>query len=170
MDGFPPKNDLYTILFEEAPIGLGLSDMTGKLIMYNKMFLKISGFTAEEVEKIGNVTNFYYNPGDRDIILNKTMKAGFLDNYPVKFKKKDGTYFEALMSLRSVTYENTLHWLALIQDVSEQLQYKKKIEEKIAELEKVNQAMIGRELKMAELKETIADLTAKLNKCLAKNN
>lgn len=162
MPNTAPQNDFYTILFESAPIGLGLSDMTGKLVMYNKMMLKISGFTAEDIEEIGYVTKLYYNPEDRQKIIDKTMKEGFVENYPVKFKKKDGSYFEALISLTPVKYNNQPYFLATIQDVTQQLKAERELAEKNAELESMNKMMIGRELKMTELKETVQKLTEQL--------
>jgi len=162
-DTLPPKNDFYTILFEEAPIGLGLSDMSGKLILHNKMFQKISGYTDEDIEQIGNVSNLYYNPEDRQVILNKTIKDGFIENYPVKFKKKDGTYFDSLISLSPVTYNGKPHFLAIVQDITKQVQAEKEIADKIEELEKMNKMMIGRELNMLKLKETIRDLKNQQN-------
>ena len=157
-----PDNDLYTILFEEAPIGLGLSNMEGELLMYNKMLLKISGFTAEEIKEIKYVSKLYYDPKDREFIIAKVTKNGYIDQYPVKFKKKDGSYFESLMSLRRVNYQGKPHFLAIVTDMTEKLATEKKVAEKVKELEQVNQFMIGRELGMAELKNQIKDLEKKL--------
>lgn len=154
--------NLAQVLFEQAPIGLGISNMQGKLLTYNKMLLQISGFTPEDIEKINSVADLYYDPTDRDTILKNTMEKGFTDKYPVKFKKKDGSFFESLFSLRRILIHGEPHWLALIQDVSEQNASEQKMQETIKELEAMNEMMINRELKMAELKSEIDELKQKL--------
>jgi hypothetical protein len=51
--------------------------------------------------------------------------------------------------------------LIVLTDVSESIKAQKKIEEKMAELERLNHVMVNRELKMMELKKQIGNLESK---------
>jgi len=164
---FFSNSNINQILFEEAPIGLGISEMSGKLIKYNKMLLQVSGFNSQEIEQIGNVAKLYYNPEDREKILGLAMKQGFVNQFPVKFKKKDGSFFDSLMSLRKVQINNQIYWLAIVQDITKQIQAEEKLENKIKELESLNQIMIDRELAMVELKKRVQELEEKLSQQLS---
>lgn len=49
------------------------------------------------------------------------------------------------------------YFVAIFKDITSQVEKEKELEEKIMELEKMNKLMIGRELKMLELKNKLAD-------------
>ena len=49
----PQKNqELFRVLFEQAPIGIGIADIEGTLIEFNDAMLKPGGYTREDIFKI----------------------------------------------------------------------------------------------------------------------
>jgi PAS domain S-box-containing protein len=81
------------------------------------------------------------------------------------FWRKDGTSFSA-------TYASTPIWendkivgaVVIFSDITEQKKNEEAMKEHTKELESMNKTMIGRELKMVELKETIKKLEGELKK------
>ena len=85
-------------------MGLGIADMQGNLIAFNDAMLKPGGYDREDIAKIKNVSAFYYDLKEREKVLEIFRKQGFLHQHLVQFKRKDGTPYSALLSLRPVTY------------------------------------------------------------------
>lgn len=113
---------LYETLFDKAPVGLGIADMQGNLIAFNDAMLEPGGYTREDIRKIGNVANLYYDSSERERALNMAEEDGFLANYEVRFRKKDGSPYNALMSLTRVVFTGKPCWMSMVQDVSAQKQ------------------------------------------------
>ncbi|HEY9151254.1 MAG TPA: PAS domain S-box protein [Anaerolineales bacterium] len=109
----------YRSLFETAPIGIGVADMQGKLLTFNDAILVPGGYTREDIKKLGNVTGLYYDVSQRDEALTLFKKKGFLRNHPVRFKRKDGTPYDALLSLAPIEFQGQTCLQALVEDVTE---------------------------------------------------
>lgn len=67
----------FRVLFQAAPIGLGVTNMDGNLIAFNEAILKPGGYTAEDMTSIETVADLYYDSDD----LEKTKRlSSFCNN------------------------------------------------------------------------------------------
>lgn len=121
----------YRILFENVPIGIGVSDFEGKLIAFNDAMLVPGGYTRDDIEKIGNVEELYYNRADRETIISTMKEHGFVNRFPIKFKRKDGSSYDTLLSLSIIHFKNQPRIQALVEDVTE----RNRIEESLRQSE-----------------------------------
>jgi PAS domain S-box-containing protein len=112
-------SSLYHVLFETAPVGLGIADMQGNLITFNNAVLEAGGYDRKDIAQMKNVSAFYYDVKDREKVLEIFLKQGFLHQHPVRFKRKDGSPYAALLSLRPATYAGNACIQAMVEDVEE---------------------------------------------------
>jgi PAS domain S-box-containing protein len=106
-------------LFESTPIGLGVADGQGNLLAFNEGILKPGGYTREDIEQIGNVGALYAEPEERVRVLAKAAQQGFLRQEEVRFKRKDGGHYTALLSLTPVQIDGGTGWQAMVEDITE---------------------------------------------------
>ncbi len=109
----------FRALFEAAPVGIGVTDMSGNILAFNDAALKPGGYSREDVEKIGNVTALYYDARDRDRALALFLAEGSLSQYEVQFKRKDGTPYDASLSLTHTTFYGEPCIQAIFEDRTE---------------------------------------------------
>ncbi|MEW5979019.1 MAG: PAS domain S-box protein [Acidobacteriota bacterium] len=110
---------LFHSLFDQVPIGLGLAAPDGRLMAFNDAMLKPGGWSREDIHQIGNVALLYYDPEERRQALAKAQELGYLDQFPARFKRKDGSYYHTLLSLRPIMIKGQRCWQAMVEDVSE---------------------------------------------------
>jgi PAS domain S-box-containing protein len=154
---------LYKSLFEIVPLGLGIADMQGNLLFYNGAMMQPGGYSREEIEAIGNVARLYYDTNERDVALSLAREQGFLDRHEVRFRRKDGGFYHALLSLRSIKFRGAPCWLAMVEDISLRKHQEEDLVRRAVELERLNALLVGREVKMAELKKKIKYLEEQLH-------
>ncbi len=109
----------FRILFEEFPIGIGIANLNGKLLAHNKAMRSQGNYTEDDIKKINHVVELYYDPKQREEILDKFQKYGTVTNHPVLFKRKDGPPYHALISLNKATFKGEPCLHALIEDITE---------------------------------------------------
>lgn len=87
----------YRSLFEESRDGVYSVLRGGEITDANASFLEIFGYTREEM--IGkNVHILYSDPADRAKFQREIEKEGFVKDYEIKFRKKDGTEVDCLLT------------------------------------------------------------------------
>ncbi|MDA1216327.1 MAG: PAS domain S-box protein, partial [Chloroflexi bacterium] len=111
--------ELYQALFDRVPIGIGIADMEGNLITLNDAMLRPGGYTKEDIRQIGNVAFLYTNPQERAEALRLASEQGYLLHHEVLFKRKDGTSYDASLSLSPVTINGQPCWQAMVEDITE---------------------------------------------------
>jgi PAS domain S-box-containing protein len=109
----------YRNLFENAPLGLGLGDENGNIIDFNDAMLRPGGYNREDISEIGNMARIFYSPDERNRIFAIARRQGFIDQAQVRLKRKDGTPYDALLSLRLILIKGKHCWQAMIQDITE---------------------------------------------------
>ena len=81
----------YKILFENVRSGIYVSTKEGKFLNANKALLDMLGYESkEEFLKINIATDLYLNPEDRRRWQEMIERDGYVKNYEVDFKRKDG--------------------------------------------------------------------------------
>ncbi len=155
-------DELYREFFARSPIGCGISDKAGRLVDFNDAMLRYSGFSREEILKIGSVAELYYDGAkERERLLGVARERGGIEREEVRFKKKDGSWFWTLMSLRRVSSGGKQYWLAVIEDITGRKKDEAERERYVRDLERLTKMMAEREVKMIELKEKIRRLEKK---------
>lgn len=109
----------YRALFENAAIGIGVSDERGRLLAFNDAMLRPGGHSRADIGRIGHIAALYYAPEDRDEVRNLLQKQGFVEGYKVRFRRKDGTPYWASLSLSRVTFQGRPCTQVLVEDITE---------------------------------------------------
>ena len=91
------SEQLYRTLFEGSMDGVYAVRRDGEITDANPSFLEIFGYTREEM--IGmDVHELYFNPADRSKFQDEIEKKGSVKDYEVKWRKKDGTGIDGLVT------------------------------------------------------------------------
>lgn len=131
------SEEKYRRLFENASIGIGIANEKGEIIAFNDAMLKPGGYRREDILKINNIAELYYDPKERSKVLTIAQKQGFVDEIDMQFKRKDGTPYDAVLSLRPVQIKGKPCWQAIVQDISE----RKKVREALRKSEEQQRAI-----------------------------
>ncbi len=113
------SEEKFRVLFEAAPVGLGVTNMNGNLIAFNEAILKPGGYSLDDMAKIDTVADLYFDLDERNRVLQLLQQQGSVRQLEVRFKRKDGTPYDALLSLRPVSIQDTPHLQAVVEDVTE---------------------------------------------------
>ncbi len=167
-------------IFDASIAANSTADLAGIITEFNNSFLNVWGFSSKE-EIIGKpISYFLEDPEEAVAIINALAEKGrWQGNFTAK--KKDGSNFIAFSMATDIRNNNgeIIAYQSSVIDVTAQKQAEEEIrrlneelEQKVRErtselqktialLEETNRVFIGRELKMTELKERIAELEKK---------
>jgi two-component system, cell cycle sensor histidine kinase and response regulator CckA len=111
----------YRSIFEDSRDAIYITTRDGKFIDANQSALDLFGYSREEMESV-NALQLYVHPGDADRFQGEIEKKGFLRDYEVTFRKKDGTELDCLLntSLRRANDGSILGYQGIIRDMTEQ--------------------------------------------------
>jgi len=172
------SEEKYRSLYEECFDCLFITSPAGKILDMNKTGVMMFGYnTKEEILHLDLERDVYVLPEDREWILSMVNAKGSAE-YEVTVKKKNGEQMITFCSLTAVRDEKgvTTSYRGIIRDITEHkraeeeiLKLNEELEQRVKdrtkelerrnyELEQMNKAFVGRELRMAELKERIAEL------------
>lgn len=132
-DALRENEEKYRTLFENAPIGLGVADFEGNLLTFNKAMLEPGGYAPEDITNLGNVARLYCDPAERGEVLEIIQNHGAVRQYETQFKRKDGTCYDAILSLIPTTMDGKPCFQAMVQDITE----RKQLEEQYYQAQKM---------------------------------
>ncbi|HXD11761.1 MAG TPA: PAS domain S-box protein [Anaerolineales bacterium] len=124
------SEEMYRSLFENVQVGVALTGK-GRVLKYNETMLRQSGYTKAEMENPGNVIEFYYDLNERQRVFEILAREGRVTEYPVRFRHKDGTPYDALLWLTPTMINGEPYLQAVVQDVTE----RKHVEQALRESE-----------------------------------
>lgn len=112
------SEERYHTLFENAPIGLALVDLVGNILDFNAAMLEPGGYLPEDRELYDHASKLYYRPEDRAEILSLLEQQGFLKQREIQFQRKDGTPYDALLSLTPVQIDDKSYFQVMVEDIT----------------------------------------------------
>ncbi len=127
------SEEKYRTLFENAPIGIAVVDREGNLLDANDAMFRLHGLRREGRMVSITTCDYYQNAGDREKTRARLARDGFLKEWEVRFKKVDGTPYDALLTMRPVEIGGNSVWLALIQDITEKRRHEQELEASVRE-------------------------------------
>jgi PAS domain S-box-containing protein len=114
-------DEKYRLLFEAAPVGIGIADLEGNVLDANPSIQKMMGFTLEELRSVG-VGVTYAEPEERMALLKALKENGIVRDREVRLKRKDGTIYTALMNVDLVELCGRKLLLTTARDITDRKQ------------------------------------------------
>jgi len=108
----------YQNLFETTPIGVGVATREGKVLECNKAMLQMTGYSLEEFKQI-NLADTYQEPRSRQMLLRRLQKDGFVRDFEVQLKRKDGATYYASLTIAPITLDGRDVLLTAQEDITE---------------------------------------------------
>ncbi|GEM_PF-1470417 len=109
----------YRTLFENSPIGIGLAELGGRVLTANPAMEELFGYSAQELEHF-DIADLYEDLNDRIALLDQVQREGYVSNYPVRLKRKDGCLVDVLLSISLIQSEDERLLQTMCVDVTEQ--------------------------------------------------
>lgn len=144
--------------------GIVVINSESKIVFWNSSSEKIFGYSFDEVlgknfgdlVKLGKPLNL--KTGKIIAHFKLSLESHFVNSVlEVNIKnKKQNNYYELYTTVIIINHEQ--HLVAVFHDISKRKQEQDELERQKNELESLNNLMVGRELKMIELKQALKDL------------
>jgi len=112
------SEEKYRLLFNNFPIGIGLSTIEGQVIDYNEAMGELTGYTKEELNKLG-IPAIYTDQNEPSKAVNLLREFGKLRDYEIKFKRKDNTEFYGSLSLDLIEIKGVEIIQSTLKDITE---------------------------------------------------
>jgi PAS domain S-box-containing protein len=126
----------YRSLFEESKDIVFITTLEGKVLDINPAGVELFGFqTREEVLELGSMLDAYINPEDRAVFREEIKKKGYVKDYEITIKRKDGVPRSCLVTAALVrdNQGNITACRGIIRDITEQ----KKLEQRLLQAQKM---------------------------------
>ncbi|MEA1992657.1 MAG: PAS domain S-box protein [Thermodesulfobacteriota bacterium] len=116
------SEEKYRKIFEESKDMIYITTQGGRFADVNQAGVKLLGYDSkQEVLDMESVELLYHNSSDRKRFQESIEQYGFVKDYPVEFKKKDGTNISVLITSTTIKDKNgsVLGYEGIIRDVTE---------------------------------------------------
>jgi PAS domain S-box-containing protein len=146
------SEERFKAIAETTPVGIGVVGIPEANFLYiNTSYEKAFGYA--EGELLGRRTSeIYWDQADRVRILKLLKENGNVAGYEVRLKRKDGTLFWGISSVRPINFEGKAALLGVFTDITERKQMEEtlrksheeleaRVRERTAELEEANKAL-----------------------------
>lgn len=160
---FQESEEKFLKIFEILPNVITISDLENYMIVdVNENFIILTGLTRKQA--LNHTTfdlNLWVDKDDVDWVVTTIKGKSEIKNMELRFRDVNGKILIGLLSTKIIDIEGKQFLVSSIIDITERKKIEETLKDKIEEIEKFNKLMVGRELKMIELKEKIAKLEQK---------
>lgn len=124
----------YRTLFQQSADAICVNTWDGRVVDANQAFLDLFGFTQEEARDM-DIRSIYLDPNDREEFRKEVERTGFLKDYEIKRRKKDGTVIDCLLSSTAQRddHGNIIGYQCIFRDVTEH----KRLESQLLQAQKM---------------------------------
>jgi PAS domain S-box-containing protein len=113
------SEERYRLLFDLVPVGISITTMQGNILATNKAMQELWGYTLEE-QKTVNISTLYFDPAERQRLLDMLQESGKVRNFETKYKHKDGTAWTVLMNSDLIGLGDQRVLLTSMRDITDQ--------------------------------------------------
>jgi PAS domain S-box-containing protein len=160
------SEERYRKAFRSSPDSITISDMaTGRFIEVNEGFVKMSGYTYDEVlGKTSLDLGIWRDPDERASVVRKVKRDGSVRDYEADFVTKDGDVLRCLVSSERFDLDNTPCLVIIARDITERKQYEERLERTSRELERDRQELTEKNIALKQILDHIEQEKAEFRK------
>ncbi|MBA7692471.1 Sensor histidine kinase RcsC [subsurface metagenome] len=127
------SEERYRTLFENAPIGIGLATLDGRILDGNDNMFKLTGYSREELKQKALIDT-YQDPEKHDELFERLQKEGLVRDFEADLKRKDGIIYHASITITMFSLGGKDFILTMIEDITE----RKRLEEELLKAQKLD--------------------------------
>lgn len=144
----------YKKLFYEIKVGVYETSNQGKVVDINPYGLMMLGYSSlDEIKNLDIKNDIYFNPDDRDMFLERVNRIGFLKNFEIALKRKDGK--KLVVSETSFVNRDSegtvLSYFGIIKDITESKDVEGQLKEYVEDLADLNRKLVKSETELKTL-------------------
>jgi PAS domain S-box-containing protein len=109
----------FRTLFENTPIGIGVTSFNGEAIECNDAMLQLVGSAKSEIKRI-NFKDIYYSPNEGEMLIKEVQKKGAIHNVETKMKRNDGAIYHARLNISQIELDDKNVLLIIAEDITSQ--------------------------------------------------
>ncbi len=163
----------YQMIIENAPFGIYQCTYSGKFLYGNKKAEEMIGRKREQVigknlAETGILSPKYVLKAMKQLARIKSGEYSQGEDY--ELIHKDGSKKWIRIYSGKITIDGKEVVMGITEDISQRKKIEIELHEKMKELERMNKIMIGREIKMIEMKEEIEKLKDEIKKLRSNEN
>jgi len=155
------SEEKYRRLFETSKDVVFFCDSEGYFIDINQAGVDLFGYDSKnKILKLNLAQHLFFNPDEGKLIKEMVYRNGFIKDYEVELKKKDGIKVPSLMTsnLRRDERNNIVGYEGIIIDLTE----RKRIEQEKDIVNNINKILASK----LDIREVFKSLTAELNQVI----
>jgi PAS domain S-box-containing protein len=130
------SEEKYRELFEESKDTVFVASGEGKIVDINAAGVELFGYQSkEEMLNLDPKEDLYWNPEDREKYIRFIQEYGYVKDYELELKKKDGTKFVALETATAfqdadgnICFRGILRDMTALKELQQRVQHAEKIE------------------------------------------
>jgi diguanylate cyclase (GGDEF)-like protein/PAS domain S-box-containing protein len=128
-DALRDSEERYRTLFEESRDAVYMSSIDGGMLRANQAMLEMFGIEPGELPSL-RLADLYYDPSDRQRFRDEIFRTGYVRDYELRLKRRDGTPVHCLISatLRRAPTGEVTGFQGIIHDITQ----RKRAEEQLA--------------------------------------
>jgi two-component system cell cycle sensor histidine kinase/response regulator CckA len=128
------SEEKYRILFEDSRDAIYITARDGKFLDANRAMLDLFGYSREEMISL-NALGICMNADDRNKFRQVIEQKGFVRDYEVRFRKKEGTEMDCLLTatVRRANDGSVLGYQGIIRDTTQ----RKRLEAQLLQAQKM---------------------------------
>ena len=128
-DALRDSEERYRTLFEESRDAVYMSSIDGGMLRANQAMLEMFGIEPGELSSL-RLADLYYDPSDRQRFRDEIFRTGYVRDYELRLKRRDGTPVHCLISatLRRAPTGEVTGFQGIIHDITQ----RKRAEEQLA--------------------------------------
>jgi PAS domain S-box-containing protein len=156
------KERWFSLVFEHTTELVHVLDEKGNFSYVSPAFKTVLGYEPSDL--MGQSASVLLHPDEiqntQKIFLDLTSQPERPSIVTQRIKRKDGTFLTMESVASNLLSVPEIHGLVVIsRDISERIKTQEDLQKKTEELERMNRFMVGRELKMKELKQKMKQLS-----------